>query len=58
MSQIWLHRVCGKCPSQYNNTADGISVVCSILSGMYYRTLMCGRWNAMLVAMTDGKAII
>ena len=58
MSPIWLRHVSGKCPSQYDNTVDGTSVVCSLLFWDVKQNIMCGRWNAMLMAMTDGKTIM
>ena len=42
----------------YNNTVDGISVVCSILFRDVKQNIMYSRWNAMLMAMTGGKAIM
>ena len=46
------------CPSQYSNAVDGTSVACSIMLSDVKQNIMYGRWDATLMGMTDGKAII
>ena len=49
-----VHENLGKCSSTYK----AINVVCSIVFWDVKQTIMCGRWNTMLMAVADVKAIM